>query len=78
VNGEALCLADSRERVFQIALVVGCWLTNVLGFVLLHKGVGWLRSPDEHAETKRELWKDFWISPGSTAFIVALLKLGVL
>ena len=67
-----------RERVFQIAVVVGYWLTNVLGFVLMHKGVRWLRSPQEKAETKREIRKDLWISLGYTAIIILLIKLGAL
>lgn len=70
--------AGARERVFNIAVVVGYWLTNVLGFVLMHKGVQWLRSPHEKAETKREIWKDLWISLGYTVLIVVLIKLGVL
>jgi uncharacterized membrane protein YkvI len=67
-----------RERVFNVAVVVGYWLTNVLGFVLMHKGVRWLRSPNEKDETKRELWKDLWISLAYTALIVVLIKLDVL
>ena len=67
-----------RERVFQIAVVVGYWLTNVLGFVLMHKGVRWLRSPQEKAETQRELRKDLWISLGYTGLIILLIKLGAL
>ena len=63
---------------FEVSLIVGYWLTNVLGFVLMHKGARWLRSPEEKAETKRELVKDLWISLAYTAFIVLLIKLGVL
>lgn len=68
----------AREAVFNVAVVVGYWLTNVLGFVLMHKGVRWLRSPQEKEETKREIWKDLWISFAYTALIVVLIKLGVL
>lgn len=63
---------------FEASLIVGYWLTNVLGFVLMHKGASWLRSPEEKAETKRELVKDLWISLAYTALIVVLIKLGVL
>ena len=28
----------ANERAFQASFVVGYWLTNVLGFVLMHKG----------------------------------------
>ena len=74
----ALSPANGRDRAFQIAVVVGYWLTNMLGFVLMHKGVRWLRSPTERAEAGRELWRDFWISLGYTALIIALIKFGVL
>jgi len=69
---------EIRERVFQISLVAAYWLTNVLGFVLMYKGVRWMRSPGVKSETRRELWQDVWISLGYTALLVALLKLGVL
>jgi len=64
--------------VFQIAVIVGYWLTNVLGGVLMRKGVRWWRSPEERTETKRELWQDLWISLAYTVLIVLLIKLGVL
>ena len=32
---------------FEIAWVVGYWLTNVLGFVLMHKGINRALSSDE-------------------------------
>jgi hypothetical protein len=70
--------ANWREPVFQVSVVVGYWLTNVLGFVLMHKGARWLRSPEEKTETKRELVKDIWISLAYTVLIVALVKYGVL
>jgi hypothetical protein len=62
---------------FEFSLIVGYWLTNVLGLVLMHKGARWLRSPQEKTETKRELVKDVCISLAYTAVIVALIKLGV-
>ena len=70
--------AGQRNTVFNVAVVVGYWLTNVLGFVLMHRSVRQLRSSEARAATRRELWKDLWISLGYTALIVLLLKLGVL
>jgi hypothetical protein len=63
---------------FEVSLIVGYWLTNVLGFALMHKGARWLRSPEEATETKRELVKDLGISLAYTAFILILIKLDVL
>jgi hypothetical protein len=70
--------AGARQWVFDIAVVVGYWLTNVLGFVLLHKGLRWLRSPAQRAQTQRELRNDLWVSLAYTALILGLIKLGVL
>jgi len=77
--GLSACVgAELRERVFDVAVVAGYWLTNVLGFVLMHKGVRWWRSAAQRAETQRELRKDLWISLAYTALILVLLRLGVL
>jgi hypothetical protein len=63
---------------FQVALVVGYWLTNVLGFFLMHKGVRKIVSAEEKAYSRRDLAKDVGISLGYTGLIVLLLKLGAL
>ena len=67
-----------RETVFDVALVVGYWLTNLLGFVLMHKGARKLLASSDQPGERRELIKDLWISVGYTALIVMLIKLGVL
>ena len=70
--------ASWRERVFQVAVVVGYWLTNVLGFVLMHKGAQRIFSGEQKAATRCELVKDVAISLAYTLVIVLLVKLGVL
>jgi hypothetical protein len=73
------CVGEhARGWVFEVAVMIGYWLTNVLGFVLMHKGVRWLRSPEEKAETQHELVKDLWVSVAYTVLILVLIKLGVL
>ena len=62
----------------MLSLVVGYWLTNVLGFVLMHKGACALFSDENNASTRRELVKDISVSLADTAPRVILIKLGVL
>ena len=63
---------------FAASLVVGYWLTNVLGFVLMHKGAQALGSEKELKYSRRDLLKDLGISLLYTGVIVVLVQLGVL
>ena len=63
---------------FGTAVVVGYWLTNVLGFVLMHKGAQQAFSDKKPTYSWRELLKDVGVSLAYTALILILLKLGVL
>ena len=66
------------KPAFGPALVLGYWLTNVLGFILMHKGAQSLLSKEERKYSRRDLLKDICISFLYTALIVALVKWGVL
>ena len=74
----SFCGPGSREVVFRVSLVVGYWLTNVLGFVLMHKGANAVLFDGKTPYTKRALTKDFFVSLGYTALILLLIKLGAL
>ena len=63
---------------FEVSLVVGYWLTNVLGFVLMHKGAEKMLSEHEKIYSLRALLRDLGISILYTALIVILIKLSVL
>ena len=63
---------------FEACVVVGYWLSNVLGFVLMHKGAQKLISKEERRYSRRDLLRDLGISLLYTALILALLQLGVL
>jgi hypothetical protein len=74
----ALCLPAWKQAVFDVALVVGYWLTNVLGFVLMHKGANQILAREGQPTAKFALKKDLLVSLGYTVLIVALIKFGVL
>jgi hypothetical protein len=63
---------------FGAAVVVGYWLTNVLGFILMHKGAQQMLSDQNRKYLRRELVKDLLISLAYTVLILILLKFGVL
>jgi hypothetical protein len=66
------------KPAFGPSLVIGYWLTNVLGFVLMHKGAQTMLSDKERKYSQRDLLKDVAISLLYTALILVLVKTGVL
>ena len=72
-------VATMYKPLFQPAVVVGYWLTNVLGFVLMHKGAEkMVRGDASRAYSRKDLLRDLIISLIYTGVIVALLKAKVL
>ncbi|SRR5258706_21754 len=72
-------VATIYKPAFQGAVVIGYWLTNVLGFVLMHKGAEKvLHGDNARPYSKKALVRDLLISLAYTAVIVVLLKMGVL
>lgn len=63
---------------FAASLVIGYWLTNVLGFVLLHQGARQMFSEKPPPKLRRELLADVMVSLIYTCLIVALIKFGIL
>lgn len=63
---------------FAAAWVVGYWLTNLAGFVLMHKGAQSLLPNREGKYSRRDFFKDVSISFFYTAVIILLIKFGVL
>jgi len=66
------------KPAFAAALVVGYWLTNVLGFILMQAGARQVLSEKQGRYSWRDLARDVGISLLYTALIVALVALGVL
>jgi hypothetical protein len=63
---------------FEASLIVGYWLTNVIGLILMQKGAQAVLSDEKKKYTRRDLLKDLGISLLYTGAIVALVKLGIL
>lgn len=68
-----------HPAIFKISFVVGYWLTNVLGFVLLHKAAQELLSAQGiKLYSWKQLTRDVLISLAYTLLIVALVKSGLI
>jgi hypothetical protein len=66
------------KPAFTPSLVLGYWLTNVVGFILLHKGTQKMLSEKLKPYSRRDLLRDVGISLLYTVLIVALVKFGIL
>ncbi len=71
-------VAKTGSSAFDAAVILGYWLTNIAGFILMHKGAQQTFSKEEKKYSRRELVKDLVVSITYTALIVALIKVGVL
>ncbi len=61
------------ERLYVPAFTLGYWLTNVIGFVLLHKGVAGMVS-----RRRASLRRDLLIATGYTILVAVAASLGCL
>jgi len=69
----------ASQKLFLTGLITGYWLSNIAGFVLLHKGITCMVNPDLPMKfTRSELIKDGLISLAYTGVLVFLVKAGVL
>ncbi len=59
---------------FATAVVVGYWLTNLAGLILLHKGARDLLVVESSTSLRKEIIQDLLISLLYTLVIVALVK----
>ena len=64
------------KKLFLPAMVLGYLMTNVLGFVLMHKGARHFKKKEENP--KNELFKDIIISVAYTIVIIILAKIGLI
>ena len=72
----ALTVSFFMHAWFEPAMIFGYWLTNVLGFVLMHAGTKTILTGKSQKLDKMEMIKDLAISLIYTLAIVALFKIG--
>ncbi len=73
--GFAWLIALVHKPAFEPAVIVGYWLTNLLGFVLLHKGAAKMLDQESPAPLpRRHLLRDVGISILYSLLIVILVK----
>ena len=66
------------QPAFTASLILGYWLTNLLGFVLMHKGGAKIISEEDPPYTWKCLRRDLAISVLYTLLIVALVRMGAI
>ncbi|MBI3881598.1 MAG: hypothetical protein HY301_16240 [Verrucomicrobia bacterium] len=76
--GFAWCVSLFWKPAFGASFMVGYWLTNVLGFVLMQKGAQQMWKEKSGPYSKRALLRDLVISLIYTLLIVVLIRLKVL
>lgn len=62
------------KPAFEVSWIVGYWLTNVLGFVLMHKGAEKIVRKEDKKYSWRHALRDISISLLYTGLMVLLLK----
>lgn len=73
----AWVIALFYKPAFEASWIIGYWLTNVLGFVLMHKGAEKIVRKEDKKYSWRNAVRDIGISLLYTGLIVLLLKLGI-
>lgn len=73
----AWIVSNVWPSAFEITLIVGYWLTNVLGLMMLHKGLTGMFSADGKKFSWKTFWKDVLISVFYTVVIIILIKLKI-
>ncbi len=65
-----------NKQFFLPAFILGYWLTNILGFILLHHGIRQIFLERKEKSFKKELWKNIVISLIYTVMIIFCIKMG--
>jgi uncharacterized membrane protein len=59
-------------------MVVGYWITNIVGFILLHYGLIGMIKKEEKKYSRKQLIKDLLISVVYTIIVVLLVRLDII
>ncbi len=66
------------KPAFTAALILGYWLTNILGFAMMQKGGAKILSEEDAPYTRKLLCRDLAISLLYTVLVVVLVKIGII
>ncbi len=68
------------ESLFFGAMLIGYWATNVLGLILLHKGISdvLIKDDKKSVEIKKRIMKDLGLSVIYTLIMASLIKLRII
>lgn len=66
------------KPAFETSVIIGYWLSNLLGFVLMHKGAATMLKDQHRSYSWKNLRNDVLISLLYTGLIIVLLKTKVL
>lgn len=72
----ALPFGFVSKKLFLPAMILGYWITNIVGFILIHKGVVGLASEETKKYTRKELMKNIIISIIYTIIVVIFVLIG--
>ena len=64
------------KNLFMPFMILGYWITNVAGFMLMHHGIKDMVSNKQSKYTRKEMIKDIVISILYTAVVTILIKVG--
>ena len=64
------------KKLFLPAMILGYWITNIVGFILMHKGVDEFTSKETKKYTRNKLMKDIIISIIYTIIVVIFVLMG--
>ena len=72
----ALPFGFFSKKLFLPAMILGYWITNVIGFMMMHYGVKDVFSKEKKKYTRKELVKDIIISIIYTSIVVIFVLMG--
>jgi cell shape-determining protein MreD len=73
--GFAFLFSLISKNLFTPMIVIGYWITNIAGFMLMHQGAKGFIRQNESGYNKKELMKDLIFSILYTLIIIVLIKL---
>jgi len=74
--GFAFLFGLISKNLFYPMMIVGYWLTNIVGLILMHKGAKKMIHKENNVYAKKELGKDIAISIVYSLIVIALMMLG--